>query len=124
MWWSPATNNWKLWPSHNAQCIQEWPLPLCGHRWLENLPAVERAIDIWPYIVTYVDQVKAKKLPDPGSSSYDTIAEAWMDHIILAKLHFFMCISRSFQLVPDRYPDDSFPQQRFGGSNQGRPNDY
>lgn len=26
--------------------------------------------------------------------------------------------------VPDRCPDDSLPRQRFGGSNQGRPNDY
>ena len=73
------------------------PLPFCGHRWPENLPAVERAIEIWPYIVTSVDQVKAKKLPNPRSSSYDTIAEARMDPIILAKLHFFMCFSGSFQ---------------------------
>lgn len=73
-----------------------FPLPFCRH-WLENIPAVERAIEIWPYIVTCVDQVKAKKLPNPRSSSYDTIAEAWMDHFILAKLHFFMSVSRSFQ---------------------------
>ncbi|XP_062864866.1 uncharacterized protein LOC134326630 isoform X2 [Trichomycterus rosablanca] len=84
-----------------------FPLPFCGHRWLENLPAVERAIEIWPYIVSYVDQVKAKKLPNPRSSSYDTIAEARMDPIILAKLHFFMSISRTFQPFLTKYQTDA-----------------
>ncbi|ROI16565.1 hypothetical protein DPX16_22542 [Anabarilius grahami] len=84
-----------------------FPLPFCGHRWLENLPAVERAIEIWPYIVTCVDQVKAKKLPNPRSSSYDTIAEARMDHFILAKLHFFMSVSRSFQPFLTKYQTDA-----------------
>uniref|UniRef100_A0A3B1ILN4 Exostosin GT47 domain-containing protein n=1 Tax=Astyanax mexicanus TaxID=7994 RepID=A0A3B1ILN4_ASTMX len=84
-----------------------FPLPFCGHRWLENLPAVERAIDIWPYIVTCVDQVKAKKLPNPRSSSYDTIAEARMDRIILAKLHFFMSVSRNFQAFLTKYQTDA-----------------
>ncbi|XP_037393253.1 uncharacterized protein LOC108432320 [Pygocentrus nattereri] len=84
-----------------------FPLPFCGHRWLENLPAVERAIEIWPYVVSCVDQVKAKKLPNPRSSSYDTIAEARMDPIILAKLHFFMSILRTFQPFLTKYQTDA-----------------
>ncbi|XP_041858035.1 uncharacterized protein LOC121650545 [Melanotaenia boesemani] len=84
-----------------------FPLPFCGHRWLENLPAVERAIEIWQYIITYVVQVKAKKLPNPRSSSYDTIAEARMDPLILAKLHFFMSVSRSFQPFLTNYQTDA-----------------
>ena len=84
-----------------------FPLPFCGHRWLENLPAVERAIEIWPYTITYVDQVKAKKLPNPRSSSYDTITEARMDPLILAKLHFFMSVSRSFQPFLTKYQTDA-----------------
>lgn len=68
---------------------------------------MERAIEIWPYIVTYVDQVKAKKLPNPRSSSYDNIAEAQMDPIILAKLHFFMSLSRRFQPFLTKYQTDA-----------------
>ncbi|XP_056459485.1 uncharacterized protein LOC130392964 [Gadus chalcogrammus] len=28
-----------------------FPLPFCGHRWIENLPVVDRAITIWPMMV-------------------------------------------------------------------------
>ena len=84
-----------------------FPQPFCGHHYLENLPAVERTIEIWPYTVTYVDQVKAKKLPNPRSSPYDTIADAQMDPIILAKLHFFMSVSRGFQQFLAKYQRDA-----------------
>uniref|UniRef100_A0A1A8JX24 Uncharacterized protein n=1 Tax=Nothobranchius kuhntae TaxID=321403 RepID=A0A1A8JX24_NOTKU len=25
-----------------------FPLPFCGHKWVENLPVGERAIEVWP----------------------------------------------------------------------------
>ncbi|KAL6459284.1 hypothetical protein MHYP_G00327560 [Metynnis hypsauchen] len=84
-----------------------FPLPFCGHRWLENLPAIERAVEVWPSIVKYVDLVKTKKLPNPGSSSYDTIAVARMDPLLLAKFHFFMAISRVFQPFLTKYQTDA-----------------
>ncbi|KAL0146888.1 hypothetical protein M9458_057827 [Cirrhinus mrigala] len=84
----------------------KFPLPFCGHRWLENLPALERAIEIWPSVVTYVDQVKLKKLPNPGSSSCDTVAEARMDPLTLPKLHYFMSISLNFQPFLTKYQTD------------------
>ncbi|XP_073715732.1 uncharacterized protein [Misgurnus anguillicaudatus] len=84
----------------------KFPLPFCGHRWLENLPAVERAIEIWPSLVTYVDQVKMKKLPNTGSSSYDTVAEARIDPLTIPKLHFFMSISKNFQPFLTKYQTD------------------
>lgn len=70
-------------------------LPFCGHRWVENLPVVERAILIWPNILQYVDAVTRKLLPNPGTSSFDTIEAAAKDPLIIAKLHFFMAVSRS-----------------------------
>ncbi|KAL6491477.1 hypothetical protein MHYP_G00018220 [Metynnis hypsauchen] len=84
-----------------------FPLPFCGHRWLENLLAIERAVEVWPSIVKYVDLVKTKKLPNPGSSSYDTIAVARMDPLLLAKFHFFMAISRVFQPFLTKYQTDA-----------------
>ncbi|XP_023681158.2 uncharacterized protein [Paramormyrops kingsleyae] len=83
-----------------------FPLHFCGHRWLENLPVVERAVEIWPSMETYVDAVKSKKIPNPGSSSFDTIAASREDPLILPKLHFFMAMSRTFQPFLEKYQTD------------------
>lgn len=63
-----------------------FPLPFCGHRWVENLPVAERAIEVWPKLKEYVAAVKRKGLPNPGTSSFDTIEGASKDPLILAKL--------------------------------------
>lgn len=34
-----------------------FPLPFCGHRWVENLPVAERAIEVWPKLKEYVEAV-------------------------------------------------------------------
>ncbi|XP_070400940.1 uncharacterized protein [Nothobranchius furzeri] len=53
-----------------------FPLPFCGHRWVENLPVAERAIEVWPKLKEYVKAVHRKELPNPGTSSFDTIQAA------------------------------------------------
>ena len=63
-------------------------LPFCGHRWVENLPVVERAIEIWPNTVTYVEAVSSKKLPNPNTASFDVVNTAVKDKLVPAKLHF------------------------------------
>lgn len=83
-----------------------FPLPFCGHRWIENLPVVERAIAVWPMIVMYVDAVTKKELPNPKTSSYDALVEARKDYLIMAKLHFFMAISRTFTTFLTTYQTD------------------
>ncbi|XP_067234025.1 uncharacterized protein [Chanodichthys erythropterus] len=102
---------------HNAPARREdftsstssttFPLPFCGHRWLENLPTVQRAIEIWPAIEKFVDQVKSKVVKNPGTSSYDTLSEARLDPLLQAKLHFFMAISRAFQPFLEKYQTDA-----------------
>lgn len=82
-----------------------FPLHFCGHHWLENLPVVERAVEIWPSMETYVDAVKSKNIPNPGSSSFD-IAASREDPLILPKLHFFMAMSRTFQPFLEKYQTD------------------
>ncbi|KAJ8348774.1 hypothetical protein SKAU_G00273630 [Synaphobranchus kaupii] len=83
-----------------------FPLPFCGHRWIESLPVVERAIEVWPSLVKYVDAVRTKKLPNPGTGSFDTIETARQDQLFLAKLHFFMAISRAFSPFLTKYQTD------------------
>lgn len=44
-----------------------FPLSLCGHRWVENLSVVERALAVWPSLLLYMEAVKMKKLPNPAT---------------------------------------------------------
>lgn len=83
-----------------------FPLPFCGHRWVENLPVAERAIEVWPKLKEYVAAVLRKGLPNPGTSSFDTIEAASKDPLILAKLHFFVAISRTFCPFLTKYQTD------------------
>ncbi|XP_013861075.1 uncharacterized protein LOC106515698, partial [Austrofundulus limnaeus] len=83
-----------------------FPLPFCGHRWVENVPVAERAVQVWPTIMKYMDAVKQKKLPNPGTASYDTIQAAQADPLIIAKLQFFLAISRTFNPFLTSYQTD------------------
>ncbi len=84
----------------------QFPLPFCGHRWLENLPAVERALGVWPSMTMYVDTVRTKRLPNPGTSSFDTLEAAQKDPLIIAKLHFYMSVIRTFKPFLTTYQTD------------------
>ncbi|CAM4573936.1 unnamed protein product [Leuciscus chuanchicus] len=83
-----------------------FPLPFCGHRWVENLPVAERAIEVWTKLKEYVEAVRRKELPNPGTSSFDTIEAANKDPLILAKLQFFMALSRTFCPFLKKYQTD------------------
>lgn len=97
-------SSWELWIQFTTMCQQEgrisvisriFALSFCSHRWVENLSVMERALVIWPDMMKYVEAVSTKKLPNPGTSSYDTLEAATKDPLILAKLHFFMAVCRS-----------------------------
>ncbi|KAI2647221.1 Zinc finger protein 474 [Labeo rohita] len=101
---------------HNAPARREdftaltkctkFPLPFCGHNWLENLPVVERALEVCPSVTMYMDAVRKKKIPNPGTASYDTPEAAEKDPLILAKLHFYMAITRTFSPFLTFYQTD------------------
>lgn len=83
-----------------------FPLPFCGHRWIENVPVPERAVEVWPMLLIYVDAVKKKKIPNPATTSYDTIATAQEDPLIVAKLQSFLAISRTFNPFLTKFQTD------------------
>ena len=90
----------------NVTGASSFPLPFCGHRWVENVPVAERAIEVWPVLQIYVDAVKKKKVPNPDTASYDTIVTAQGDPFIIAKLQFFLAISRTFNPFLTKYQTD------------------
>ncbi|XP_059922920.1 uncharacterized protein LOC132469020 [Gadus macrocephalus] len=81
-------------------------LSFCAHRWVENLPVVERALAVWPSFLLYMEAVKTKRLPNPGTASYDTVAAAIKDPLVLAKLQFYAAIARTFNPFLKKYQTD------------------
>ena len=75
-------------------------------RWIENVPVAERAVQVWPMVRLYVGAVRQKKLPNPSTASYDTVEAAQADPLIIAKLHFFLAISRTFYHFLTNYQTD------------------
>ena len=93
--------------SLNQQSETLFPRKFCGHRWLENGPAVERALDMWNDIKAYVKAVKEKKLPRPACASYDVIAAAIEDPLIQVKLRFFLSIEMQVKPFLAKYQTDA-----------------
>jgi len=54
----------------------------------------------------YVDAVRTKKLPNPGTSSFDTLEAAQKDPLIMAKLYFYMSVIRTFRPFLTTYQTD------------------
>ena len=73
------------------------PLKFVSHRWLENVPVCERAIQIWPAVKLYVAAVEEKKVSNPKTKSYDVVKEAVGDKLMLPKIHFFKCIASQME---------------------------
>ncbi|XP_070398050.1 uncharacterized protein [Nothobranchius furzeri] len=84
----------------------KFPLAFCSHRWLENLPVAERALEMWASLTMYLDAVRTRKLPNPGTASFDTLETAQKDPLILAKLHFYIAVTRTFAPFLTRYQTD------------------
>ena len=80
-----------------------FPLAFCGHRWLENLPVVERALGIWSSLLVYTNAVKTKQLPHPGTASFDVIEHAQKDPLTVPKLQFFRSVAQLFDPFLRKY---------------------
>lgn len=66
-----------------------FPLNVCQRRCLENVSVAERALEVWPHIGKFVNAVKAKKVTDPKSKSYEAISSGCSDPLTPAKIAFF-----------------------------------
>ncbi|XP_058873644.1 uncharacterized protein LOC117967216 isoform X2 [Acipenser ruthenus] len=76
-----------------------FPLKFCPHRWVEDLKVAERALELWPNVIQFIDVYK--KLPVskvPNSASYSLVKQAAADPLCAAKLQFFASVAR--QLKP------------------------
>lgn len=82
------------------------PLKFCGHRWLENVPAAERAIQIWPSIKKYITAVKKGEVHEPTCTSFKSLAKHDQDRLLIAKLHSFIYVAKIFRPFLTRFQKD------------------
>ncbi len=75
-----------------------FPLKYCKTRWIENVPVIERAIDVLPGMKAYVNALSDGKYPNPGTKSFNAVNEATKDVLTLAKLQFALSVTK--QVVP------------------------
>ena len=84
----------------------EFPLKYCAHRWVENVPVVERAINMLPFIKMYTTEVKNKKLPNPPNNSYSTVENFSEDPLFDAKLQCYISIAKPLDGYLVKYQTD------------------
>ncbi|KAG1672086.1 hypothetical protein GQR58_016157 [Nymphon striatum] len=82
------------------------PLKFVKHRWLENVPVCQRALDTWDSIVKFVKATQSGQLNKPNNKSYEIVKECVNDKCFLAKLHFFKCIASLLQPFLKKYQTD------------------
>ena len=77
-----------------------FPLKFCGHRWLENVKCLERAVEIIPYLTVYFNfLVREKKMPkkDERFELVSTFFFFYQNHMHQPFLQFSLCIMRDFE---------------------------
>ena len=75
-----------------------FPLDFCRHCWLENVPVVERALEIIPFVVQYITAAKSGKVTEPKNKSFENVQQSVKGPLLTAKLNFFLMNAREIQL--------------------------
>ena len=78
----------------NATGTDLFPLKFCAHRWVENVPVVQRVIDIWPNIKVYIHKVFQGIYPHPKTASYGTVVSCTKDPLMMVKFLAFLSIAK------------------------------
>ena len=83
-----------------------FPLDFCRHRWLENVPVVEQALEIIPFVVQYITAAKSGKVTEPKNKSFENVQQSVKDLLLTAKLNFFLMIAKEIQPFLTKYQAD------------------
>ena len=64
---------------------------------MENVPVIERVIDILSKLKEYVRCVDAKKVTNPVTKSFEVVRSACRDSLLKVKLHFILSVAKRLQ---------------------------
>ena len=78
---------------HDQKCSSYlFPMKYCGHRWLENIPVIDRIIKILPKLKVYSDEIKK----DPDNKTCKTFKAA-VNVMLPVILEFYRAVSTTME---------------------------
>lgn len=83
------------------------PLRFCKTRWTENVPVVERAIEMLPQLRQYIKAVTRNQVTDPKTKTFGVVKESCNDVLIEAKLAFYRYVGKKIQPFLTLYQSDA-----------------
>ena len=81
----------------------QFPKKFCSVRWVENVEAYERPLEVFKHIKLYIS--KAKKLPN--TFTVKTVKEACADPLAEAKIAFFHSVASALEPFLQRFQTDA-----------------
>ena len=98
--------NFKDSPARRADCLEFnglnemhdrsfylFPMKYCGHRWLENIPVIDRIIKILPKLKVYSNKIKK----DPCTKTFKSFKAAVNDVMLPIILEFYRAVSTTME---------------------------
>lgn len=82
------------------------PLRFCKTKWTENVPVVERVIEMLPQLCKYLKAVQENKVPNPKTKTFCVVKETCGDELIEAKLSFYLFVAKKIQPFLTLYQAD------------------
>ena len=84
----------------------DFPIKFCKHQWLEKVPVRERLTKMLPDLCQYVKAIKEGTVPDPKIKLYETIKQCCANHLVPARLAFFLSVSEKITRFLTQYQTD------------------
>lgn len=84
-----------------------FPLTFIPHRWVENVPLLERALAMWEHLRHYTEAVSDHRLPLPKYRAYENVSAFLKDQLALAKLNFSLNVTMVVQPFLTLFQSDS-----------------
>ena len=82
-------------------------LQFCSCRWVEGVLVAERAVEVWPNVVKYVNETLKKKKHIPAVASFHTVHEYSKDTLVLTKLQLFISADKIVEPFLKKYQTDA-----------------
>lgn len=81
-----------------------FPKKFCAVRWLQNANVAQRAIELIPNLILFVDEVEKTKTI--SSQSYEIVSKAVSDSLLSAKLEFFRGLASDIEPFLEKFQSD------------------
>lgn len=83
-----------------------FPHKFVAHRWVENIPVIERALLLWLDLKKYLESARKKEVNLPKCASFQCLSDFCADSLVLAKLNFALGVAMILQPFLVEYQTD------------------